>query len=374
MDRELNTTLMDPPAQASGEYAAATSLLEEAASASSDFHDAYMQATALSYLGRLALAWGEHEQAREPLDRALSLTRQVRPGAVILPLVARAQLARVEGERDLARRLLEEAVSLARDGGEGPARALLALGDLAADEAATCAARRLYEEALELARGDRSKGDAARALDGLARLARTEGAAQEATRLQSEALQLRHESTEARGIVESLEVTARLALTTDRGLDAARLFGASNALRAANGFGSSIREVSTQSSQVASLRESFSAEELEAAFSHGAALCVDQALAGACNGKARGECGMDRWASLTEREREVAALVAEGMSNKGIAERLVITPATVKNHMSHIFTKLNISRRSELAEEVWRRRRESMFDEPDAPGQRHDGV
>jgi len=35
---------------------------------------------------------------------------------------------------------------------------------------------------------------------------------------------------------------------------------------------------------------------------------------------------MDGWASLTERGQEVAALVAEGMTNQGIAERLVITP------------------------------------------------
>lgn len=353
----------------SAEYSAARTLLGEAASASSEPDEAYLKAIALSYLGRLALAWGEYEQAREPLDRALGLTRETRPSALILPLVARAHLARAEGERELARRLLEEAVSLARAGGEGPARALLGMGDLAVDEGDLVAAQRLYEEALELARADRSKGHAAQALDGLARLARAEGAAQQATRFQSEALRLRHESREARGIVESLELTARLGLTTDRVLDAARLFGAAKALHETDDIGGSAREGSPYKADLALVRESFSAEELEAAFSQGAALRGDPAVAGASNGRPGGGCGMDGWASLTAREQEVAALVAEGMTNRGIAERLVITPATVKNHLSHIFTKLDISRRSELAEEVWRRRRESVLGEPEPPDQ-----
>ncbi len=52
---------------------------------------------------------------------------------------------------------------------------------------------------------------------------------------------------------------------------------------------------------------------------------------------------------LTEREREVLALVARGHTNKEIAERLVIAEKTARNHISHILEKLNLSRRSEAA-------------------------
>jgi serine/threonine-protein kinase len=45
---------------------------------------------------------------------------------------------------------------------------------------------------------------------------------------------------------------------------------------------------------------------------------------------------------LTEREREVLALMAEGMSNKGISERLFLGPKTVEGHITHIFTKLDV--------------------------------
>lgn len=50
--------------------------------------------------------------------------------------------------------------------------------------------------------------------------------------------------------------------------------------------------------------------------------------------------------ALTSRELEVLELVARGMSNRKIAEKLVLTEATVKSHLVHIFTKLNVSSRT----------------------------
>jgi len=52
---------------------------------------------------------------------------------------------------------------------------------------------------------------------------------------------------------------------------------------------------------------------------------------------------------LSEREREVLALIAEGLTNREIAERLVISPFTARNHVTHILEKLGVSRRAEAA-------------------------
>ena len=61
------------------------------------------------------------------------------------------------------------------------------------------------------------------------------------------------------------------------------------------------------------------------------------------------EPSSDAWLRLTPREQDVAQLVAKGLRYKEIAARLSISDHTVKNHMRHIFDKLDISSRVELA-------------------------
>ena len=51
---------------------------------------------------------------------------------------------------------------------------------------------------------------------------------------------------------------------------------------------------------------------------------------------------------LTEREREIVALAGEGLSNAEIAERLVVSPATAKTHVSRAMTKLHVRDRAQL--------------------------
>jgi DNA-binding NarL/FixJ family response regulator len=53
-------------------------------------------------------------------------------------------------------------------------------------------------------------------------------------------------------------------------------------------------------------------------------------------------------AALTDREREVLALVGRGLSNAELAERLYVSPATAKTHVSHIMTKLDARDRAQL--------------------------
>jgi DNA-binding NarL/FixJ family response regulator len=52
---------------------------------------------------------------------------------------------------------------------------------------------------------------------------------------------------------------------------------------------------------------------------------------------------------LSRREVEVAALVAEGLTNRQIAERLFISERTAQNHVQHILTKLGFANRSQVA-------------------------
>jgi predicted ATPase/DNA-binding CsgD family transcriptional regulator len=60
--------------------------------------------------------------------------------------------------------------------------------------------------------------------------------------------------------------------------------------------------------------------------------------------------------ALSRREREVADLVAQGMTNRGIAERLFLSPRTVESHVQHVLDKLGLDRRAQIATWVTARR------------------
>jgi DNA-binding NarL/FixJ family response regulator len=57
---------------------------------------------------------------------------------------------------------------------------------------------------------------------------------------------------------------------------------------------------------------------------------------------------------LTPRERDVLELLAEGLTNAEIAERLCIGDTTVRTYMHHLFAKLNVRNRTEAALVIWR--------------------
>jgi two-component system response regulator NreC len=56
----------------------------------------------------------------------------------------------------------------------------------------------------------------------------------------------------------------------------------------------------------------------------------------------------DRFESLSQREREIFQLIAEGHSNKDIAELLSVSPATIETHRAHILQKLDVHNTAEL--------------------------
>jgi NarL family two-component system response regulator LiaR len=62
----------------------------------------------------------------------------------------------------------------------------------------------------------------------------------------------------------------------------------------------------------------------------------------------------DPLADISEREVEVLRLIANGLSNAGIAERLIISEKTVKSHVSNILSKLSLTDRTQIAVYAWR--------------------
>jgi DNA-binding NarL/FixJ family response regulator len=66
---------------------------------------------------------------------------------------------------------------------------------------------------------------------------------------------------------------------------------------------------------------------------------IDPEVVGRLLGRPRAHTPLDE---LTPREREIMALMAEGLSNNGIAERLVLDPKTIEGHVTRIFAKLGL--------------------------------
>jgi DNA-binding NarL/FixJ family response regulator len=62
-----------------------------------------------------------------------------------------------------------------------------------------------------------------------------------------------------------------------------------------------------------------------------------------------------RLSAISKRERDIAALIAQGLSNKQIARRLSITLATVKDHVHHILSKTGLSNRAAIAAALFQR-------------------
>ena len=81
----------------------------------------------------------------------------------------------------------------------------------------------------------------------------------------------------------------------------------------------------------------------------GNALAIEAALAYARHRRGPRERPSTGWASLTPTEREVAELAAAGDANPDIASRLFMSRGTVGTHLSHIYAKLGVANRTELA-------------------------
>ncbi|MDV7355903.1 protein kinase [Rhodococcus oxybenzonivorans] len=97
-------------------------------------------------------------------------------------------------------------------------------------------------------------------------------------------------------------------------------------------------------------RSALGRKEYESAWDEGRTLVVDDAVAFALGEQSPKRPSSSRAGTdLTKREREVADLVAEGLTNKQIAARLVISPRTAQGHVEHLLAKLGFASRTQIA-------------------------
>jgi DNA-binding CsgD family transcriptional regulator len=84
-------------------------------------------------------------------------------------------------------------------------------------------------------------------------------------------------------------------------------------------------------------------------------LSTDEAISYAQRGRGERKRPSSGWDSLTPTELDVIRLVAEGIANKDIAARLFISPRTVQSHLRHVYNKVGLTSRVQLAQEAGRK-------------------
>jgi predicted ATPase/class 3 adenylate cyclase/DNA-binding NarL/FixJ family response regulator len=153
----------------------------------------------------------------------------------------------------------------------------------------------------------------------------------------------------------ALECLAISAAQSDNHLMAARLFGAADAARQHMGFVRFKILDEGDEATLAALRDALGEKNFETAWAEGAALSIEAATDYALRGRGERKRASSGWASLTRAELEVVKHVREGLANKEVAARLFVSPRTVQAHLTHIYTKLGLTSRVQLAQEAAKR-------------------
>ena len=352
--------------------------------------------------GMLASMRGDHAAARAFHEQSLELRRQLgESGEVFNSLEGLGTIACFEGDYVGAEAYLNEALTIARDSGDAESKAMVlhALGNLKNELGDLDAARLYYTEslhqlpndsplfgphlsiaavALDQGRYDEAEVAATIALDRFRRednrhvealalatlgaVALARGDRRLASTLLSESLTIQRELGNVPGVAQVLERFVAFAVTTGRLHDGARIAGAADALRERGGGPVTPGTRARLERVLEPVRHALDDETFATVWRSGRALDLDDAIAAALAiaapdtepASTTPEPSADAPAAtapspLSRREREVAQQVARGLTNRQIAEALVISEGTVANHVNHILTKLDFTSRAQIA-------------------------
>ena len=311
---------------------------------------------------RLAYRQGDRRRTRALCEKGLALCHELGDQAGIAWFLIWSGIVEMaDGDYERATPLLEESLVLCREIGDRwwPCQAMAFLANIAAMQGDHRRAAGLCLESLALSREIGSMINIAFALRSLALVALRQGDYERAVASYTECLDLCKEARMPGVVTECLEGLARVASAREEYQRAARLFGAADASFAV--LGGQLPLWFDQSDH--DRRAAFTRAELgEAAFvaarAEGRAMSLEQAVeyalestkAAQAKGKEKGKLRKDTAADLlTAREREVAALVAHGMTNRQIAAKLVVTERTAETHVQNILNKLGFTSRAQIA-------------------------
>ena len=314
-----------------------------------------LRARAMWVAGYLALVQGDGVAARGLLQEALATGRGLGDERVVTyatQFLGRAMWFTGDPGRGLA--LTEQALRRHRTAADwqGMVLTLVQLGVMRTLMGRPEAAAAPLEECIVECEARGERWNRSYALWGLGLAAWLIGASGRAAELERAALRLKRDVGDQVGQALCLEALAWIAASRDRAAQAADLLGAAAAAR--NSIPATLPQplAGHRAAAIGRARGALGEASFTARLVKAQAMPLSRAVAAALGEQAQTvklASARSDPARLTAREREVAALIAEGLSNPGIAARLVISPRTAETHVQHIMVKLGLTARAQIA-------------------------
>jgi predicted ATPase/DNA-binding CsgD family transcriptional regulator len=344
-----------------GDLASARTLLEQTVALFRQVGDKSGIAWSLMHLGITAGRQGDYTEGRILFEENLARQRELGNKRGIAFSLCNFALMLLASQHDTAmvRPLLEESLALFREIGDkwGVASDFMLLGQIALQQDDVITARSLAEESVRLCREVGHGWDACQALTVLAKVAETQHDQLTARRLYQESLDLAREVDDKVLIASGLEDLADAIAAQGEPVWATRLWGAAMALRDTIGAPMPPIKRAGYEAATAAVRMHLGEKAFVAAWTQGRMMTPEQALLARDQETMRQQSPSGAVAAslakappypagLTAREVEVLRLVAQGLTDRQIAEQLIISPRTVNSHLTSIYNKLGVDSRA----------------------------
>jgi predicted ATPase/DNA-binding CsgD family transcriptional regulator len=308
-------------------------------------------AKALRQAAMMAVWQGDYERATVLAKQGL--TSSYKSGDAESTVYCRNVLGNVavhQGDYGQAGTLLEDNVDLCRKLNDDwlLGWSLSGLGFVIRDQGDYERAVALHSESLALFRKVGDKHFTAWALCNLGVVALYQGDHKQAGAFCGESLTLSREIGDIWLVEQGLAVLAGAAALKRQYEQAALLFAASETLRNSLGRHRSIADQADFDKRVASTRAGLGDTAFATAWTQGSHMPLEEAIEAALAPTESLSAGTAK-SPFTLREREVVALVAQGLTNREIASRLMISERTADTHVQHILNKLGVSSRVQVA-------------------------
>lgn len=326
-------------------------LLEEAEEVALSLGDDFWRSNALACHCLVDGVGGRLEIALDRGQRALRLA--LRSGNPFAVAVAGAMLGTVEvwsGRSDVDERLDESFAFFDLIGFTwGKGWTLMRKGEYAWSAGDLPAAEQLLERALHAFREGGLNLMATWAQNLLGLVLRDQDRSAEAADTLYGSLQDSVKALSMYSVPDTLDGLGMLAADTGKPTEALRMVVASEAERERSDYRRTPQLAGRVSASIDQIRDQLGDVEFEAARAEAADLSMDDVVAYVTRGRGSRKRPTSGWSSLTPTEINVVSSLSEGLTNNQIAERMFVSAGTIKTHLSHVYAKLGMSSRAEVA-------------------------